>query len=423
MTFREYLKKIIKEKQEKINNLHERSKASNDVNELRSLGETLEQVLKELNDAKTQLEQLDDKDDDKDKGDGAGNSASSQDTNDGNARAIALGSYGTRSVIPKEDNIEKRVAFANFVTRGTPIPQEMRDATATSDTSNAIPENLVTSIIEKIDAIGMILPRITRTSFPVGQKIPVDSVKPTASWVGEGQGSSVQKKSTLGAIVFGAFKLRCEIGMTQEVTVQTISAFEALFVKQVAEAMVKAIEGKIVSSDDGTSGNPKGILYNANESTSPDKAVKIAAGKNGHLDYQTLCDMEAELEQQYENGAVWFMTKKTYMAFVSMTDSVGQPIARINYGINGKAERTLLGRDVLLCGDYMESYTEDTIATDKVVAFLFDPSDYVLNTSCDLGIQSKIDWDNEDHRTKAVMSVDGAVIDRHSLVKLVKSAK
>ena len=398
MTFREYLKKIIKEKQEKINNLHERSKASNDVNELRSLGETLEQVLKELNDAKTQLEQLDDKDDDKDKGDGAGNSASSQDTNDGNARAIALGSYGTRSVIPKEDNIEKRVAFANFVTRGTPIPQEMRDATATSDTSNAIPENLVTSIIEKIDAIGMILPRITRTSFPVGQKIPVDSVKPTASWVGEGQGSSVQKKSTLGAIVFGAFKLRCEIGMTQEVTVQTISAFEALFVKQVAEAMVKAIEGKIVSSDDGTSGN-------------------------GHLDYQTLCDMEAELEQQYENGAVWFMTKKTYMAFVSMTDSVGQPIARINYGINGKAERTLLGRDVLLCGDYMESYTEDTIATDKVVAFLFDPSDYVLNTSYDLGIQSKIDWDNEDHRTKAVMSVDGAVIDRHSLVKLVKSAK
>lgn len=53
-------------------------------------------------------------------------------------------------MIPKEDNIEKRVAFANFVTRGTPIPQEMRDATATSDTSNAIPENLVTSIIEKL---------------------------------------------------------------------------------------------------------------------------------------------------------------------------------------------------------------------------------------------------------------------------------
>ena len=71
----------------------------------------------------------------------------------------------------------------------------------------------------------------------------------------------------------------------------------------------------------------------------------------------------------------------------------------------------------------MDSYTEDTIAADKVVAFLFDPSDYVLNTSYDLGIQSKIDWDNEDHRTKAVMSVDGAVIDRHSLVKLVKSAK
>lgn len=129
------------------------------------------------------------------------------------------------------------------------------------------------------------------------------------------------------------------------------------------------------------------------------------------------------IPQQYETGSKWFMTKKTFMAFVSMVDSVGQPIARINYGINGKAERTLMGRDVILCGDYMDSYDEGTATKDKVVAFLFDPSDYVLNTSYDLGIQSKVDWDNEDHRTKAVMSVDGAVIDRNSLVKLVKKYK
>lgn len=419
---KKYFEKLIRAKEQQAQEIRDKVKASNDINEVRALGETLEKVLQELSDAKEQLAKLDENGGDSGTGESASGESDDPNRNDEGRSFIPLASYGTRSNVPQDNgmSIEQRVAFANYVTRGTPIPAEMRATTTTSDTANVIPENLVNSILEKIDAIGMIMPLLTKTSFPVGQKIPVDSVKPSASWVGEGQGSTVQKKTTLGAIVFGAFKLRCEIGMTQEVTVQTISAFETLFVKQVSEAMVKAIESKVVSDDDGTSGNPKGILYNPNELTTPDAKVEIGAGTTEHLTYQTLCDMESLIPQQYETGAKWFMTKKTFMQFVAMVDSVGQPIARINYGIDGNADRTLLGRDVILCGDYMDSYTEETATADKVVAFLFDPSDYVLNTSYDLGIQSKIDWDNEDHRTKAVMSVDGAVIDRNSLVKLVK---
>ena len=419
---KKYFEKLIRAKEQQAQEIRDKVKASNDINEVRALGETLEKVLQELNEAKEQLAKLDENGGDSGTGESASGESDGQSRNDEGRSFIPLASYGTRSNVPQDNgmSVEQRVAFANYVTRGTPIPAEMRATTTTSDTANAIPENLVNSILEKIDAIGMIMPLLTKTSFPVGQKIPVDSVKPSASWVGEGQGSDVQKKTTLGAIVFGAFKLRCEIGMTQEVTVQTISAFETLFVKQVSEAMVKAIESKVVSDDDGTSGNPKGILYNPNEHTTPDAKVEIGAGETEHLTYQTLCDMESLIPQQYETGAKWFMTKKTFMQFVAMVDNVGQPIARINYGIDGNADRTLLGRDVILCGDYMDSYTEETAVADKVVAFLFDPSDYVLNTSYDLGIQSKIDWDNEDHRTKAVMSVDGAVIDRHSLVKLIK---
>lgn len=424
---KKYFEKLIRAKEQQAQEIRDKVKKSEDVNEVRALGETLEKVLQELNDAKEQLAKLeDDNSDTKDNDTKDDNAKNDDGTKDDAERMKPLASYGTRSAVvagSTKADLEKRVAFANYVTLGREIPAEMRAATTTTNTANAIPENLIEEILEKIDAVGMILPLLTKTSFPVGQKIPIDSVKPSASWVGEGQGSTVQTKGTLGAIVFGAFKLRCEIGMTQEVTVQTIAAFEKLFVKQVSEAMVKAIESKVVSADDGSTGNPKGILYNANEATTPDAKVEIAAGTTEHLTYKTLCDMEAMIPQQYETGSKWFMTKKTFMAFVAMVDSVGQPIARINYGINGKAERTLMGRDVILCGDYMDSYDEGTATKDKVVAFLFDPSDYVLNTSYDLGIQSKIDWDNEDHRTKAVMSVDGAVIDRNSLVKLVKKYK
>src|SRR5690606_2858517 len=130
--------------------------------------------------------------------------------------------------------------------------------------------------------------------------------------------------------------------------------------------------------------------------TGQNEDVAAAAG----LTYQTLVNTEAKIPMAYEDGAVWFMTKKTFMAFVGMVDDNGQPIARINYGIGGKPERTLLGRSVVL-NEYMDSYTA-TVTSDTVVAFLFNPKDYVLNTNYNMGIQRKQDWDTEDMLTKAV---------------------
>ena len=390
---KEFIKKLIAEMRAQI-------EKSENADEIRSLGAKIEE-------AKEQLAQIEEEE--------------ARKANPANNSLNPLASYGMRngnSAAKPGAEMEKRLAFANFVTRGV-LPPEMRaDATTkTTAVTAAIPENLLNRIIEKIDAIGMILPLVTHTSYPVGQTIPTDSAKPTASWVSEGATSDAQAKGTLGSIVFGAFKLRCEIRMTQEVTVQTISSFETLFIKQVSEAMVKAIESKIVSADAG-SASPTGILYRA---SGTDATITIAKGATGKITYKTLCEAEAVLPQQYEGGAKWFMSKKTFMQFVGMVDSNGQPIARVNYGIGGKPERMLLGREVVLTGEYLADYTEATATADVCFAFLFNPSDYVFNTSYDLGIQRKQDWDTEDHCVKAVMSVDGKVIDRNSLVKLVKA--
>ena len=102
-----------------------------------------------------------------------------------------------------------------------------------------------------------------------------------------------------------------------------------------------------------------------------------------------------------KNSAVWVMTKKTFMGYVGMVDDVKQPVARTNYGLAGKIERTLLGRTVVLCGDYIDSYSA-TLAVGKPFAFIFNFADYVLNTIYDMGIQRKQDWDTEDLLTKAV---------------------
>jgi HK97 family phage major capsid protein len=281
--------------------------------------------------------------------------------------------------------------------------------TATTDVAHAIPSVLVNRIIEKLETIGMILPLVTKTSFPAGMAIPISNVKPVATWVNEGASSLKQKKSTAGTIAFTHFKLRCEIAMTMETSVMAISAFEAAFVRQVSEAMIKAIEAAILGGNGVT--QPKGILL---ETPASGQTLTAKA-----LDYKLLVDAEAALPQAYEAGAKWCMTKKTFMAFVGMTDAEGQPIARVNYGIGGKPERTLLGREVVLCGDYMDSFSS-TLEDDKIFAFLFNFSDYTLNTNYNMGIQRKQDWDTEDLLTKAVMAVDGKVVDKNSLVTIKK---
>jgi len=313
------------------------------------------------------------------------------------------------------DSDEYRKAFMDYTLRGKAFPANLRDAaesTTTPDVGVVIPTTIAQRIVEKMESIGMILPLVTHTAYKGGVSIPTSAVKPVATWVAEGAGSDTQKKTT-GSITFGYYKLRCAISMSLETSVVTLGFFETAFVNSVSDAMVKALEQTIIS---GTgSGQPKGILTE----TAPDgQNVDITA--TGKIDYSTLVDAEAALPLAYENGAVWFMTKKTFMKFIGMVDSAKQPIARVNYGINGAPERTLLGRRVVL-NDYMPSYA-DTVTSDTVVAFLFRPEDYVLNTNYAVTIKRYEDNETDDQVTKAIMLVDGKVVDKNSLVTVTKKA-
>ena len=312
------------------------------------------------------------------------------------------------------DSMEYRKAFMNHVIKGEAMPAKFVNAdanTKTTDIPAVIPTTVMEKIVEKMESTGMILPLVTRTAYKGGVKIPTSTVKPVASWVAEGAGSAKQKKTT-GSIDFAYNKLRCAISVSLETDTMALSVFETTFINNVAEAMTKALEQAIVS---GTgSGQPKGFLT---ETAPNGQALSMAAADK--LSYQMLVDAEAALPLAYENGAVWFMTKKTFMAFVGMVDSNKQSIARVNNGINGRPERTLLGRTVIL-NDYMVSYA-DSMAAAGIIAALFNPKDYVLNTNLAMTIKRYEDNDTDDQVTKAVMLVDGKVVDVNSLVTITKA--
>ena len=418
---KDYLKKLIARKKEEVKKLMKRSAESEDINEVRSIGETLTALRDEINEAEEQLKKEEEKEDSNQQGQSENQGQEPQQRNFDptkiyNAMKV-IGSFGeseeTRDGDPT-NTLEYRMAFQNFICNNVPIPENVRanQTTKTTDAETVIPTVLVNQIIEKQESVGMILPLITKTNYAAGVEIPTSALKPVATWVAEG-GTSDRQKKTTGKITFTHYKLRCEIAMSMEVGAMALSAFEAKFVENVVEAMVKAKEQAIIS---GTgSGQPKGILL---ETPPEGQAIKVA--KAGKLDYKLLCTAEAAIPEAYEANAKWCMSKKTFMSWIGIVDNNGQPVARVNHGINGKPERYLLGREVITCGDYMKNYA-DTVEEDTIFAFIFNFKDYAMNSIYDIGIQKKQDWDTEDLLTKAVTACDGKVVDVNSLVTLTKT--
>lgn len=303
---------------------------------------------------------------------------------------------------------EYRSAFMEYVTKGTPIPAEFRDAATTTDAAALIPPTTLNRVIEKVRTYGNILPLVTRTAYKTGLAIPTSNVKPVAKWVAEGATSEKQKK-VLGSITFSHFKLRCAVAVTLETENMTLSAFEDIIVNNVAEAMVVALEESIIN---GTgSGQPTGILNDLSKGTT------INVSK---LDYKTLIDAEAAIPQAYEAGSVWVMNKPTFMQFIGMIDSNGQPIARVNAGVNGVPSRVLLGRNVVLC-DYLPTFAATLKKTD-VFAFIYRMKDYVLNSNYSVAMKIYEDNDTDDIVKKSIMIADGKPVDFSSLVLLTGSA-
>ncbi len=398
---KEYLTKIISRKKDEMLELKTRSDESQDLAEVRSIGKTMEALKNEIEEAEKQLADLDEKTEETEAPENTENQEEERSFMPSNvqlqnAQVVRSFSVGES----KSEDLNYRNAFMEFVMRNTPIPVELRaDAnTLTSDVASVIPTELVNQIIEKMDHVGMILPIISKTSYAAGVEIPTSSVKPVASWVSEGAGSDRQKKAT-GKIVFSYFKLRCEISMSMEVGTMALSAFEAKFVENVSKAMIYAIENAVIN---GTgSGQPSGILT---------ATVPEGQTLTGELSFAKLAEAEGVLPQEYETGAKWCMNKKTFAKIQGLVDQNGHPIARVNYGIGKALERTILGREVVVT-----PYVADD------VMFMFDFADYVLNTIYDMGISKKQDWETEDLLTKAVMSVDGKVVDEGSLVKYTVS--
>lgn len=274
---------------------------------------------------------------------------------------VTINNFGaqTAHTDPSETN-EYRTAFMNFVCRGTEIPADLRASvapmlnaaatTTTTDASAVIPTTITREIIREMKSYGNLYAKIRKLNVQGGVEFPILTLKPTANWIGESKSSDDQKLTANTKVSFSYYGLECKIAQTLLASIVTFDEFQQMFVPLAVEAIVAAKEKAIIS---GTgSGQFRGITKDNRVPTknvvvlSPDEIGDYSAWHKKVI---------AKIPKAYRKGE-FVMAQGTFDGYIDgMVDKNGQPIGRVNYGIDG-------GETYRFCGKPVETVEDDIIA-------------------------------------------------------------
>lgn len=411
----EFLKKLIEKKQKRMVEIDGAIERSESVEEVRSLRAEYQELAQEVRDAQRELEALPADDPDLRAAEpGAGVQVH-------NAQVMGAFSAQQRGQETNDpyDTDEYRMAFMEFVCRGTPIPSELRaDAiTTTTDASVVIPTTLMNEIIQKLDTYGNIYAKVRRLNMQGGVEFPILSLKPTATWITADTGTSESDKQKLQMnekISFSYYGLECKLAQTLLVNVTTLKMFQDLFVPLATEAIVRAMEAAIVSGT-GT-GQMLGITKDSR--VPAENVITLSPEEIGKWDVWKK-KVFARMKKAYRTGE-FIMSQATFDGYIDgMVDTTGQPIGRVNYGIDGAETYRFGGKNIETVEDELIPYYEDAAAGD-VVAVFCKLSDYAINSNLEMRTVKWEDHDTNEIKNKCILICDGKLIDPHGVLIIKK---
>lgn len=317
-------------------------------------------------------------------------------------------------------SVEYRKAFMNFAKTGSmeEIPEKFQNVdqvTTTSDAGAVIPTTIMEEVIDKMKEYGQIFSRVRKTNIKGGVQVPVNSLKPTATWIDESTTSDRQKLDMSEKITFTYFGLECRISVSLLADVTTLSIFENTLTELIVEAMVKAMDKAIISGSG--SGAPLGITNDSRVPAenivelNPDEVAEWGTWKK---------KVFAQIPLAYRAGGSFIMAAGTFEGYIDgMTDANGQPIGRTNYGITNGIQERFGGREVLLVEDDVVS-PYGAADTGDVVAVFCKLSDYTINSNMQMTMYRWTDHDNNEKVDKALLIADGKILDPNGVIIVQK---
>lgn len=316
------------------------------------------------------------------------------------------------------DTAEYKNAFMEYVCRGERIPDKFKNEaakTTTGDAGAVIPTTIVKEIIKEMKSFGNIYAKVRKLNVQGGVQFPILTLKPKAKWVGE-ESSESQKIVANEKISFSYYGLECKISQTLLASIVTFEEFQDLFVQLATEAIVEELEASIIK---GTgSGQPLGIV----------KDTRVPSTNIISMTAEEFDDWASwkkkvfkKMKKAYRRGD-FIMAQSSFDAHIdAMTDKNGQPIGRVNYGIDGSEVYRFAGKTVeTVEEEILPDF--DTAEVGEVVAIFGDLGNYAVNGNMEMTTVKWIDNDSNELKNKVLTVVDGKILDPNGFLIIKKKA-
>ena len=419
-------KKILEKRMQRLTakkeSLASRCKASTDANEVRSLTSELEDVNAEIEETQAELDAI------------AEEEASQE------ARAKApetaqrlggeiLGAFSTAKKEEREDekyleSMEYRSAFMKYVQNGTPIVRN-GEAISTTDTGAAIPLTIMRDVINTVRVrYGNLYSKVRKTAIKGGVDYPVGALKAKFKWITEETVSPRQKTDKLGRVSFKYNEAEIRVAQTFLSNLLTLESFEAEITKAIAIAYLEAMDDGIIN---GTgNGQMLGILNDERVTTLAGHTIQMSA--NDINDWKAWRkNFFAKIPLGYRSGEFIFSTSTVDAYLETMSDANGNPIFRqatgleVNDGDAVDPNGRFFGRRISLVEpDILPDF--DTASAGDVIGIFWNPDDYAVNENFGFTMRRYFDEETNEWVDKALVVVDGKVLNPYSFYLITKKA-
>lgn len=400
----------------KKNKLTERALASTDAAEVRQINDELAELNEEIAETQEEMDSIVDENPDDSR-------SATPVPADAEARGgNPLASFGQLQQPEKREaeepysSMEYRMAFKDYVQRGTPIPSDVlqraggdKGPSVTADLGMIIPSTIMNEFIKEVSKVyGQVYAKVRKLNVKGGVKFPISKLKANFTWITETTVSERQKAGDIKDYIEFSYNIG-EIRVSETLLAQVVSLalFEREIVTIMVEAYVEAMDRAIIA---GTGeGQPLGItvdprVTNVVEFTAAEFADWKAWRKNLFA--------KVPLKKRGK-GEFLFAASTVDSNLLTMTDGNNRPIFKeateLSVGENAH-DGKFYGRTVTMVEpDLIADF--DTAASGDVVGVYWIPSDYGVNTQLQFGMKRYFDEEKNEWVNKGLTIVDGKIID------------
>lgn len=423
---KKFLQDLIASKTAKINEIRSKIQTSTSVDEVRSLTADAEALQKEVTDAQSKLSEIEAEEAKQAETESRSAVPAGAQLVNGNIAA----SFGQPASEKRENedplsSMEYRSAFKAYVQNGTTIPADVikraGEAITTTETGAAIPLTIMNEVINTVrKRYGNLYNKVRKMNVKGGVEFPIGALQASFKWITESTVSPRQKTDKLGKVSFQYYTAEIRIAQSFLASIVTLDAFEAKLAEVIAIAYLQAMdEGIVNGSGDG---QMLGIL---NDPRVTNVITMTAAQINDWKSWRSR--FFAKLPLGYRAGEFIFplSTVETYLE--TMSDANNNPVFRqatgleVNDGDARNPNGRFFGREISLVEpDILPDF--DSASAGDVIGIFWQPDEYAINENFGFTMRRYFDEESNEWVDKALVVVDGKILNPTGYYLIKKAA-